>query len=59
VVIASPQVRAVVRQLIEPQLPLASVLGYNEIIPSVEVESLALVPPISQGPPAQSMAGAA
>jgi len=43
VVIASPQVRAVVRQLIEPQLATVAVLGYNEIIPSVEVESLALV----------------
>jgi flagellar biosynthesis protein FlhA len=43
VVIASPQVRAVVRQLLEPQVPTAAVLGYNEIIPGVEVESLALV----------------
>jgi flagellar biosynthesis protein FlhA len=43
VVIASPQVRGVVRQMLEPQLPTAAVLGYNEIIPSVEVESLALV----------------
>jgi flagellar biosynthesis protein FlhA len=45
VVIASPQVRAVVRQLLEPHLPAAAVLGYNEIVPSVEVESLALVAP--------------
>jgi flagellar biosynthesis protein FlhA len=59
IVIASPQVRAVVRQLIEPQLPAASVLGYNEIIPSVEVESLALVAPIAQSPVNPAMAGAA
>jgi flagellar biosynthesis protein FlhA len=43
VVIASPQVRAVVRQLVEPHVPACAVLGYNEIIPSIEVESLALV----------------
>jgi flagellar biosynthesis protein FlhA len=43
VVITSPQVRAVVRQLLEPQLPMVQVLSYNEIIPTVEVESLALV----------------
>lgn len=43
VVIASPQVRAVVRSLLEPHLPNAVVLGYNEIIPTIEVQSLALV----------------
>ena len=43
VVIASPQVRAVVRQLLEPQVPAAAVLGYNEVVSGVEVESLALV----------------
>ncbi len=43
VVIASPQVRAVVRQLLEPQFPSAAVLGYNEVVSGVEVESLALV----------------
>jgi flagellar biosynthesis protein FlhA len=43
VVIASPQVRAVVRQMLEPQVPTVAVLGYNEIIPTVEVESMALV----------------
>jgi len=48
VVIASPQVRAVVRQILEPHLPAANVLGYNEIIPSVEVESLALVAPLER-----------
>ena len=45
VVISSPQVRAVVRQVLEPHIPGVAVLGYNEIIPSLEVESLALVMP--------------
>ncbi|MFA6043464.1 MAG: flagellar biosynthesis protein FlhA [Phycisphaerales bacterium] len=45
VVIASPQVRAVVRQLIEPRIPGAAVLGYNEVAGGVEVESVALVMP--------------
>ncbi|MBK9189295.1 MAG: flagellar biosynthesis protein FlhA [Phycisphaerales bacterium] len=45
VVLASPQVRAVVRQLLDGHLPNAAVLGYNEVIPGVEVESLALVMP--------------
>ena len=43
VVIASPQVRAVVRQIVEPHLPSVIVLGYNEVPPGVEVESLGLV----------------
>ncbi|MBX3384219.1 MAG: flagellar biosynthesis protein FlhA [Phycisphaeraceae bacterium] len=43
VVVASPQVRGVVRQLIEPRLPNAAVLGYNEILTNVEVESVGLV----------------
>jgi flagellar biosynthesis protein FlhA len=45
VVIASPQVRAVVKQLLEPHLPGVAVLGYNEVVSGVEVESLALVMP--------------
>jgi flagellar biosynthesis protein FlhA len=45
VVIASPTVRAVVRQLLEPHLPGVAVLGYNEIVPGLEIESVALVPP--------------
>jgi flagellar biosynthesis protein FlhA len=45
VVIASPQVRAVVRQIIEPHVPGVAVLGYNEIAGGIEVESLALVTP--------------
>ncbi|QYU69688.1 flagellar biosynthesis protein FlhA [Leptolyngbya sp. 15MV] len=45
VVLASPQIRAVVRQLIESAAPSAAVIGYNELIPSVEVETIALVSP--------------
>lgn len=45
VVIASPQVRAVVRQIVEPSLPGVAVLGYNEIVTGVDVESVALVMP--------------
>lgn len=57
VVIASPQVRAVVRQVLESRLPAAAVLGYNEIAAGVEVESVALVtnnpdPAIAQTAPA-------
>jgi flagellar biosynthesis protein FlhA len=43
VVIASPQVRAVVRQLLEPHDPTIAVLGYNEVASGVEVESMGLV----------------
>jgi len=54
VVLASPQVRAVVRQILLPHLPAASVLGYNEILPEIEVESMALV-----SPPAEEKVSAA
>ncbi len=56
VVLASPQVRAQVRRLIEPHMPNVAVLGYNEISKGVEVESLALVqldPPSRQAQPPQ------
>ena len=43
VVLASPQVRAHVRRLLEPHLPNITVLGYNEVSKGVEVESLSLV----------------
>jgi flagellar biosynthesis protein FlhA len=43
VVIASPQVRGIVRQILEPHLPAAAVLGYNEIVSEVEIESMGLV----------------
>ena len=48
VVLASPQVRAQVRRLLEPHLPTAAVLGYNEVSKGVEVESLGLVQDPSQ-----------
>ena len=43
VVLASPQVRGPVRRLIEPHMPTAAVLGYNEVSKGVEVESVAMV----------------
>ena len=43
VVLASPQVRAQVRRLLEPHVPNAAVLGYNEVSKGVEVESVGLV----------------
>jgi len=43
VVIASPTVRAVVWQMVSPHLPSVAVLGYNEVVDDVEVESLALI----------------
>lgn len=62
VVIASPQVRQCVWQIIEPHVPAVAVLGYNEIVPGIDVESLALIEPIgqkqAQGAP-QSVVGAA
>lgn len=48
VVVASPQVRAVVRQLLEQQVPGVAVLGYNEVVQGVEVESVALIMPPPQ-----------
>ncbi|MEM9414080.1 MAG: flagellar biosynthesis protein FlhA [Planctomycetota bacterium] len=65
VILASPQVRAQVRKLIEPHLPSAAVLGYNEISKGVVVESLGMVPldpPAAapqQMPAADNMPGAA
>ncbi|MFG0246045.1 MAG: flagellar biosynthesis protein FlhA [Phycisphaerales bacterium JB052] len=48
VVIASPQVRSAVWQIIEPHVPAVAVLGYNEIVPGIDVQSLALIEPIGQ-----------
>ncbi len=42
-VLTSPQVRAQVRQLLEPHLPNVAVLAYNEVSKGVEVESMGLV----------------
>ncbi len=55
VVLASPQVRAQVRRLLEPHLPNAAVLGYNEISKGVEVQSLGLVQ--LEAPAARPMGG--
>ncbi len=46
VVIASPQVRNAVWQIVEPHVPAVAVLGYNEIVPGINVESVALIGPI-------------
>ncbi len=43
VVLASPQVRGVVRQLLEPYMTNAAVMGYNEAVAGVEIESMGLV----------------
>jgi flagellar biosynthesis protein FlhA len=59
IVIASPTVRAVVRQIIEQGAPGAVVLGYNEIVPGVDAESVALVPALSTGEGARSPQAAA
>lgn len=48
VVIASPQVRQAVWQVIEPHVPAVAVLGYNEIVPGIDVQSLALIDPVGQ-----------
>jgi len=60
VVVASPQVRAVVRQIVEPHLPGVAVLGYNEIVSAVEVESMALImPPPEENAARKEVAGVA
>lgn len=43
VVVASPQVRAAVRQILDPHMPAVAVLGYNEVASGVEVESMGLI----------------
>ncbi len=43
VVICSPRVRAIVRQVVEPYAPTTGILGYNEVVSGVEIESLELV----------------
>ena len=53
IIIASPQVRAPIRQILEPFIPGVIVLGYNEIVAGIEVESMGLVSiPEEQGVPA-------
>ncbi len=43
VVVASPQVRGAVRQILDPHMPAVAVLGYNEVASGVEVESMGLI----------------
>ncbi len=43
VVIASPQVRNAMWQILEPHIPGVAVLGYNEVVTGIEVESVGLV----------------
>ena len=43
IVLASPAVRAQVRQILDPYIRGLTVLGYNEIVPGIEVESMGLV----------------
>ncbi|MCA9302526.1 MAG: flagellar biosynthesis protein FlhA [Phycisphaerales bacterium] len=54
VVIASPQVRSAVWQIVEPYVPAVAILGYNEIVSGVEVESVGLVGPIGENKQADS-----
>ncbi|MBO6514651.1 MAG: flagellar biosynthesis protein FlhA [Phycisphaerales bacterium] len=52
VVIASPQVRNAMWQILEPHIPGVAVLGYNEVVTGIEVESVGLVgPPNEQSAP--------
>jgi flagellar biosynthesis protein FlhA len=43
VVLCSPQIRSSLRRMIEGTLPHVAVLGYNEVVPQVQVEAVALV----------------
>ncbi|MCC5822973.1 MAG: flagellar biosynthesis protein FlhA [Phycisphaerales bacterium] len=52
VVIASPAVRATVYQIVGPHVPGLAVLGYNEVIPGIEVESVGLVGALADKQPA-------
>jgi flagellar biosynthesis component FlhA len=42
-VLASPSVRAQVRQILEPHIAEVAVLGYNEVVRGTDVESVGLV----------------
>lgn len=54
VVLASPTVRAVVFQIMEPRLPGIAVLGYNEVDQKVELNAMALVRPPGEEAVAQA-----
>ena len=60
VVLASPSVRAQVRQILDPHIAEVAVLGYNEVVRGTDVESVGLVQlPAGAGAAATSVAGAA
>ena len=42
-VLASPSIRAQLKQILEPHLPQAIVLAYNEVVKGLDVESMGLV----------------
>ena len=42
-VLCGPQIRAAVRKMIEVSVPHVAVLSYNEIVPEVSVEAVAMV----------------
>ncbi|MHC5046155.1 MAG: flagellar biosynthesis protein FlhA [Planctomycetota bacterium] len=43
VVLTAPTVRAQLKQILDPQLPTAAVLSYNEVVEDLDVESMGLV----------------
>ncbi len=46
VVISSPQVRNAMWQILEPHIPGVAVLGYNEVVSGIDVESVGLIGPL-------------
>jgi flagellar biosynthesis protein FlhA len=43
VILCSPQIRSTLRRMVEGALPHVAVLGYNEVVPEVSVEAVAMV----------------
>lgn len=43
VILCSPQIRAMLRKMIEGAIPQTAVLAYNEVVPDVSVEAVGLV----------------
>jgi flagellar biosynthesis protein FlhA len=59
VVLASPSVRAQVRQILEPHIAGVAVLGYNEVVRGTDLESVGLVQLSASTAQAQATAGVA
>ena len=59
VVLASPSVRAQVRQILEPHIAGVAVLGYNEVVRGTDLESVGLVQLTAATAPSQATVGAA